>query len=68
MSTKKVRCKCVRCGKANYLLAVGIDRSEPFICEPCDSKFIFWSETTLVSEMDEALLARFLKEKPCRTL
>ena len=46
--------------------AAGIDRSEAFLCEPCDSKFIVWAETTRPSEFDEALMARFLKEIPCR--
>jgi hypothetical protein len=61
-SNKKVRCKCVRCGKLKYELAAGMDLSEPFLCEPCDDKYIAW----LVSTEDEDHLARFLKERPAR--
>ena len=39
-SSKKVRCTCVRCGKINYLPAVGTDISEKFLCERCDDLFI----------------------------
>jgi hypothetical protein len=72
MPSRKVRCTCLRCGKINYLLAAGIDRSEPFLCEPCDDKYILWSESKIRAmgpgDADRAddTLARFLKERPAR--
>ena len=61
---KKVRCTCVRCGKINYLPAAGTDRSEPFLCEPCDDKYIAWANAS--NFLYREPLARFLKERPCR--
>jgi hypothetical protein len=46
-TAKKVRCSCARCGKVKYLPAAGTDRSEKFLCEPCDDKFIAWCEQTI---------------------
>lgn len=70
MSTKKVRCKCVRCGKINYLPAAGTDRSEDYLCEPCDDMFVHWFERMVFrchGVVTFNSLARFLKENPCRT-
>ncbi len=67
--TKKTRCTCKRCGKVNYLPSAGIDSSEPFLCEPCDSKYIVWFEQTTVRSYGlnvNATLARFLRECPAR--
>ena len=61
---KRVRCTCKRCGKIKYE-EVGIDLSEgPYLCPVCDDKFIMWSNTTQPSEKDEALVARFLRDRP----
>jgi len=62
-SIKKARCTCVRCGKVEYLPAAGIDRSEPFLCERCDDKFIQFihGEWTGEDAREGDALERFLK-------
>lgn len=65
MSIKKVRCKCVRCGKVNYLPA-GIDFSEKFLCDRCDDMFIaFINKDCLKGGFrSDDPLAHFLKVNP----
>lgn len=61
MKPKKVRCTCARCQKVHYLPAASIDRSERFLCEGCDDKFISWQNARISSAtatLDEFLLKR----------
>ena len=67
MPTKRTRCTCKRCGKVNYLPSAGIDPSEPFLCEACDSKFIAWCNTVgMVGGNERNILACFLLRNPCK--
>jgi hypothetical protein len=69
-TNKRVRCTCARCGKVKYFPAAGMDRSEAFLCEPCDDKYILWGESKIRAmgpggaDRADVTLARFLKEKP----
>lgn len=68
IAKKKVRCTCVKCGKVKYFSASSIDRSEKFLCEPCDNKFISWKNKRrqIYYNADftvETDLACFLKSK-----
>jgi len=56
----KVRCTCCRCKKIKYLPAAEIDRSERFLCEGCDDKFIIFQN----SRSGSATLDQFLVQRP----